>query len=150
MKTLNVLPLDGIHQTLNQIELGLLKTLNEILIGLTIMFHSDIFKRAGLDIKYNHIESIDKLKNLSYNNLSYNIFVKAYQFRHLIGTDATDDNIVKELSFFHYYFNDKKYQFIIDDIKSGKCNLIFALLTEFSNECYYMYYDPFYRTTQRV
>jgi hypothetical protein len=144
MKTLNVLPLDWNSPDVEPDRTWVIEdSTNKNFNWVDGMFHSDIFKRADLDIKYNHIESIDELKNLSDNNLSYNIFVKAYQFRHLIGTDATDDNIVKELSFFHYYFNDKKYQFIIDDIKSGKCNLIFALLTEFSNECYYMYYDVF-------
>ena len=110
---------------------------------ITGMFHEIITNKINLDLNYNQLEDINQIKKLSDKNIPYNIFVKFYQFRHLVGVDVDNETIKDELSFFYHYLKDDKSKFIINDIKLGKCKLIFASLTEFSNEDYHMYFDNF-------
>ena len=109
----------------------------------TGMFHETITNKINLDLNYNQLEDINQIKKLSDKNIPYNIFVKFYQFRHLVGVDVDNETIKDELSFFYHYLKDDKSKFITNDIKLGKCKLIFASLTEFSNEDYHMYFDNF-------
>ena len=109
----------------------------------TGMFHETITNKINLDLNYNQLEDINQIKKLSDKNIPYNIFVKFYQFRHLVGVDVDNETIKDELSFFYHYLKDDKSKFIIDDIRLGKCKLIFASLTEFSNEDYHMYFTNF-------
>ena len=110
---------------------------------ITGMFHEIITNKINLDLNYNQLEDINQIKKLSDKNIPYNIFVKFYQFRHLVGVDVDNETIKDELSFFYHYLKDDKSKFITNDIKLGKCKLIFASLTEFSNEDYHMYFDNF-------
>ena len=110
---------------------------------ITGMFHETITSKINLDLNYNQLADINQIKKLSDKNIPYNIFVKFYQFRHLVGVDVDNETIKDELSFFYHYLKDDKSKFITNDIKLGKCKLIFASLTEFSNEDYHMYFDNF-------
>lgn len=107
------------------------------------MFHKNITDKINFDFKYNNLNNVKQIKELSKKNISYNYFVKFYQFRHLVGVSEDSSYQSEKLSFFYHYFKDEETKFIIDDIKSGKCRLILASLTELSNEDYQMYFDVF-------
>ena len=87
----------------------------------TGMFHETITNKINLDLNYNQLEDINQIKKLSDKNIPYNIFVKFYQFRHLVGIDVDNETIKDELSFFYHYLKDDKSKFIINDIRLGKC-----------------------------
>jgi len=100
--------------------------------GEGMMFHKKIRDVINLDIELNCLTEFEELKELSKQNKPYVIFVKMYQLRHM-----TEFNICK------YFFGHGKNKFIIDDMNSGKCKLIFSSLTEFCNTDYFRYMKKF-------
>ena len=87
---------------------------------ITGMFHETITSKINLDLNYNQLADINQIKKLSDKNIPYNIFVKFYQFRHLVGVDVDNETIKDELSFFYHYLKDDKSKFITNDIKLGR------------------------------
>ena len=99
----------------------------------TGMFHETITNKINLDLNYNQLEDINQIKKLSDKNIPYNIFVKFYQFRHLVGVDVDNETIKDELSFFYHYLKDDKSKFIINDIN----NTLFIFLFFSYIFCYF-------------
>ena len=66
---------------------------------ITGMFHETITSKINLDLNYNQLADINQIKKLSDKNIPYNIFVKFYQFRHLVGVDVDNETIKDEISF---------------------------------------------------
>ena len=79
------------------------------------------YVRDPKEFEFEH-KSVQAIKKLSDKNIPYNIFVKFYQFRHLVGIDVDNETIKDELSFFYHYLKDDKSKFIIDDISLGNVN----------------------------
>jgi len=96
------------------------------------MFHKKIINEIDLDLKINHLNKFEQLEKLSKERKPYVIFVKMYQLEYI-----TERSILK------HFFGYGKNKFIIDDINSGKCKLIFASLTEFCNHDYFIYMNKF-------
>jgi len=96
------------------------------------MFHKKIINEIDLDLKINHLNKFEQLEKLSKERKPYVIFVKMYQLEYI-----TERSILK------HFFGYGKNKFIIDDINSGKCKLIFASLTEFCNYDYFIYMNKF-------
>ena len=144
MKTLNIYPIDWNSPDCMPERTWIIPNEREDSFNwITGTFHETITNKINLDLNYNQLADINQIKKLSDKNIPYNIFVKFYQFRHLVGVDVDNETIKDELSFFYHYLKDDKSKFITNDIKLGKCKLIFASLTEFSNEDYHMYFDNF-------
>ena len=96
------------------------------------MFHQKITNEINLDLDINRLDKFEQLEELSKQDKPYVIFVKMYQLEYI-----TKRNILG------YFFKNGKNKFVIDDINSGKCKLIFATLTEFCNDDYFVYMDKF-------
>ena len=114
------------------------------------MFHRIITNKINLTFDYNDVPDLDSLKYYSDNNKPYVLFVKFYEFRHIVGRiDKNDEayfdesSIDEEFSLLYYLFYNQKYKFIVDDINSGKCKFIIAGLTELSNQDYHYNFQFF-------
>tara|TARA_R100001015_G_C4615410_1_gene171395 strand:+ start:245 stop:1546 length:1302 start_codon:yes stop_codon:yes gene_type:complete len=126
MKTLNVYPIDW-----NTDEHWIIEARDEF-DWVEGMFHKKIINEIDLDLKINHLNKFEQLEKLSKERKPYVIFVKMYQLEYI-----TERSILK------HFFGYGKNKFIIDDINSGKCKLIFASLTEFCNYDYFIYMNKF-------
>ena len=126
MKTLNVYPIDW-----NTDEHWIIEARDEF-DWVEGMFHKKIINEIDLDLKINHLNKFEQLEKLSKERKPYVIFVKMYQLEYI-----TERSILK------HFFGYGKNKFVIDDINSGKCKLIFASLTEFCNYDYFIYMNKF-------
>ncbi len=126
MKKLNIYPIDW-----NADEHWIIEARDEF-DWVEGMFHKKIINEIDLDLKINHLNKFEQLEKLSKERKPYVIFVKMYQLEYI-----TERSILK------HFFGYGKNKFIIDDINSGKCKLIFASLTEFCNHDYFIYMNKF-------
>ena len=126
MKKLNIYPIDW-----NADEHWIIEARDEF-DWVEGMFHKKIINEIDLDLKINHLNKFEQLEKLSKERKPYAIFVKMYQLEYI-----TERSILK------HFFGYGKNKFIIDDINSGKCKLIFASLTEFCNHDYFIYMNKF-------
>ena len=126
MKKLNIYPIDW-----NADEHWIIEARDEF-DWVEGMFHKKIINEIDLDLKINHLNKFEQLEKLSKERKPYVIFVKMYQLEYI-----TERSILK------HFFGYGKNKFIIDDINSGKCKLIFASLTEFCNYDYFIYMNKF-------
>ena len=126
MKKLNIYPIDW-----NADEHWIIEARDEF-DWVEGMFHKKIINEIDLDLKINHLNKFEQLEKLSKERKPYVIFVNMYQLEYI-----TERSILK------HFFGYGKNKFIIDDINSGKCKLIFASLTEFCNHDYFIYMNKF-------